>query len=157
MNDPKIQRPTKKEWDEMTPEEQAAERQRLVEAELAAERPDPDFEKFVDKNLVGKMKNLFKNQKVYPIMLFQITPAMKAEGQKELPPRECGINGYNFVVPRGVPVMVPESLAHILHQCGEINDMQMVQMGLLSMEQAMANLKLSREEAERLANLGKPL
>lgn len=130
---------------------------RLAEAEKAADRPDPEFDRFVDAKLVAQMKRVFGKQKRYPITLFQITGAMKAAGEKELPPRECGINGYNFVVPRGVPLMLPEGLINLLYQAGELNAMTMVQHGLLTMEQAARDMKISEEDAKKLANLGKIL
>lgn len=149
----KLLRPTKKSWDEMDETERRAEFARMKEAEALADRPDPTFDREVD-GLVKKMEKIFKGQKRYMIMLPQVTAAQKAAGMGDMPPRECGVNGYNFIVPRNVPVEVPETLIRILYEAGEVGDMMMFQYGLITKEELMKKRKITMQEANKLAELG---
>lgn len=155
MPEPNVQKPTteKKNWDDMTEAEKKAERARLAKLEREAEAADPNFDKSVDK-AVQTMKRMFRNEKWFSVTLFQINRSMAAEGMQKLADRECGINGYNFIVPRGVPVKLPESLVRVLYNAGEITGYQMVEWGLLTPEAVAHDEALSEAEAKRLAELG---
>jgi hypothetical protein len=149
----KVQKPVRKSWDDMNEEERAQEFKRLQDAEKVATTPDPAFDKSTDQ-LIRQMARLFGSEQRHPVMLFQVNSSQKAAGQRELPPRECGINGHNFVVPRGIPLELPESLVRILHEAGELNDMQMFQLGLMDMDTIKQRMKLSQAQAQHLATLG---
>lgn len=137
----------------MNEQEKAQEFQRLHDAEKAATAADPAFDKSADQ-LIRQMGRLFGQEKRHLVMLFQVNSSQKAAGQRELPPRECGINGHNFVVPRGIPLELPESLIRILHEAGELNDMQMFQLELMDMATIQQRMKLSKAQADHLATLG---
>lgn len=146
------------DWDNATEEERRAENRRLQEAEAAGADTfrDPAFDRLAD-GWLGKAAIMFKQQARYLIQLSQVTPQQEAAGQKPLPDRECGVNGYNFVVPRGVPVDMPESLVWVLYEAGEITPLVMHQHKLITKEQLMDKMRITKSEADKLAKRGKVL
>jgi hypothetical protein len=138
-----------KEWDDMTAEEQAAERAKAQKEIASANKPDPTKDREIDR-VLGHMKKVFGEQKRHPIILYQINGAMKAAGHKDLTPVQLGINGYNFVIPRGVPVQLPEDAIKILYQSGEITPQTMLTLGLASQDELMADLNAANEIAAQI-------
>lgn len=156
MADTQVQLPkdTAPKWDDMTAEQQRAEKARLLKLEKEAETPDRSFDTQSDQQM-RSMKMIFQKQAWHTVQLFQINGAMKAEGITALPDRECGINGHNFIVPRGRPVKIPEGLIRVLYNAGEIDGYVMINLGLMTVEEVVRDQNLSKVEAEHLAQLGK--
>lgn len=147
--------PKAKDWDDMTEAEQAAARAKAASALADASKPNPTADRDMDR-AIGNMKAVFGEQKRVKIMLHQITPAQKATGAVELPKMVVGINGYNFVLPRAVPLDVPVDLARVVYQAGEIHPHTMVQLGLMTIEEMQHDLNMAEADAQRLADLIKP-
>lgn len=147
---------TQKEWDDMTPEEQAkarAEAQRIISE---ANKPDPSKDREIDR-VLNQMKQVFGSQKRHPIVLYQINGAMKAAGHKDLPPVTLGINGYNFIIPRAVPVELPEDAIRVLYHAGEVMPQTMLALGLMSIDEVSADMKAALEMEQLLKDKIAPM
>lgn len=79
----------------------------------AAKEPSAAEYNAMDKSV----KDTLQNQDKVKVRLWQVP---KDSSDEPWPPQEVAVNGYVYVIQRGVSVEVPETVAEILEQAGHI-------------------------------------
>lgn len=77
----------------------------------------PNLGELTEAQFDRETKRILDAQPKVKVRLFQVA---KDSSDKHLPDVSVAINGYVYVIPRGVSVSVPESVAEVLEHAGHV-------------------------------------